>query len=106
MVKTEPAVDKRKANYVPSKRCGPPKVGVVTMAEVPDPPRNGSIADALYVRVGALKPGSALKAEFESEAHGDYVRGKLRGKAKKDRQFMSSSRSADGLTRYFWLEKL
>lgn len=93
---------------VPSKRYAAPKTGVVAMDQVPEPPMSGrtGIAHALYVQITALRPGSALKAEFETEAHADYVRGKLRNKAKVDKRFMSSSRSADGKTRYFWLEKL
>lgn len=94
-------------NSVPSKRYVKPETAVVTMEQVPQPPpRNGSIAEELYVQIGELKTGNALRALFENEKHGDYVRGKLRNLAKKDKQFMSSSRSADGLTRYFWLEKL
>lgn len=90
------------------KRHAAPKSSVVTMADVPEPPLTGrsGISDALYAQIAALKPGSALKVEVETEQHGDYIRGKLRKKAKADKQFMSSSRSADGKTRYFWLEKL
>lgn len=92
---------------VPSKRYAKPSVAVVKMDDVPEPPsRNGSIAEDLYAKICELKLGTALRAEFENEKHGDYVRGKLRRMAKKDKQFMSSSRSADGKTRYFWLEKL
>jgi len=101
------SADKRRLNSVPSKRYGKPAIGVVTMQDVPEPPpRNGSIAEELYVQIAALKPGTAVKVAFESEQHGDYVRSKLRGKAKKDGRFMASSRTLDGKTRYFWLEKL
>lgn len=100
-------VAKGTTRTVPSKRFGKPVLAVVKMDEVPEPPpRNGSIAEELYAQIGGLKMGTALRAEFESDKHGDYVRGKLRGMAKKNKQFMSSSRSADGKTRWFWLEKL
>ncbi len=92
---------------MPSHRYGKPVIVVVKMDDVPEPPpRNGSIADELYVQIGSLKLGTALRVDFESEKHADYVKGKLRSKAKKDKQFMSSSRTADGKTRFFWLEKL
>ncbi len=64
------------------------------------------MAEELYAKIGQLKTGTALKAEFESDKHGDYARTKLRSLAKKEKKFMSSSRSEDGKTRYFWLEKL
>ena len=97
----------RKAG-VPSKRYAVPTVDVVNMQDVPEPPltQRTGIADALYEKVKALKPNTALKAEFETEQHADYVRSRLRTKAKEDKRFMSSSRSVDGRTRYFWLEKL
>ena len=99
--------DKRKGNSVPMRRYGKPGVAVVTMDDVPEPPpRNGSVANELYIQISGLKMGTALRVDFESDKHGDYVRGKLRSKARKDKQFMSSSRSEDGKTRYFWLEKL
>lgn len=92
---------------VPSRRYGKPAIAVVKMEDVPEPPPNkGSIAEELYAQIGGLKMGTALRVDFESETHAEYVKGKLRGKAKKDRQFMSSSRSADGKIRWFWLEKL
>jgi hypothetical protein len=100
-------VDGRKNNRPPMVRYGAPKVGVVTMDAVPEPPpRNGSVGESLYAEISKLKPGTALKAEFENEKNAEYVRGKLRSLAKKDKQFMSSSKSADGKTRWFWLEKL
>lgn len=93
---------------VPSKRHSAPKVCTVTMDQVPESPLSGrtGIADALWAQIMALKAGAALKAEFESDAHASYVRGKLRAKAKDAKKFLSSSRSPDGKTRYFWLEKL
>lgn len=71
------------------------------MAEVPEPPtteRNG-IADSLWAQIVLLKPGTAVKAEFEADTHADYVRSKLRARAKTNKQFLSSSRSLDGKTR-------
>lgn len=77
------------------------------MDEVPNPTvgENRSKYDGLYEQIGALKRGQALRVEFGSESHAAYVRGAMRKRAKKDGQFMSSSRDATGLTRYFWLEK-
>jgi hypothetical protein len=97
----------RALNRVPSKRYGPPKVCTVTMAQVPEPPMTQSqgIAEALWQQIVSLKTGTAVKAEFEADKHADYVRTKLRSRAKKNKQFLSSSRSEDGKTRYFWLEK-
>lgn len=97
-----------KLSGIPAKRYGAPKAAVVAMSVVPDPPvteRNG-YADMLYKQISGLKLGSALKVEFEASSQADYVRAKLRTKAKADKQFLSSSRSEDGKTRYFWLEKL
>lgn len=78
------------------------------MVDVPEPPttERSGISDALWVQLSALKPGAALKVEFEADQHASYVRGKLRAKAKVNKQFLSSSRTADGKTRFFWLEKL
>jgi hypothetical protein len=72
----------------------------------PPPPGRGFLADEIYAQVGQLKAGTAIKVEFETETHANYIRSKLRVKAKKDGKFMSSSRSEDGKTRYFWIEKL
>jgi lipoprotein-anchoring transpeptidase ErfK/SrfK len=100
--------DKRALNSVPSKRYGAPITAVVAMDAVPEPPpRNGSIAETLYAQIKELPASTrALKVEFETSEHADYVRTKLRSLAKKAKLFMSSSRSTDGKTRYFWLEKL
>jgi hypothetical protein len=77
------------------------------MDQVPDPPlRFGSVAESLYSQIGKLKAGMALRADFESDAHAEYVKGKIKGLAKKDKQLLGSSRSEDGKARWFWLEKL
>jgi hypothetical protein len=101
-------VDGRKHNMPPTKRHGAPTVSVIAMQDVPEPPagRGGSIGEELYRKVKALQTGQAVKADFETEKHGEYVRTKMRSLAKKDKLFLSSSRSTDGRTRYFWLEKL
>jgi hypothetical protein len=97
----------RASNRVPSNRYARPETAIVKMDEVPEPPpRNRPVAEQLYLQVRELGQGNALKASFESEKHGEYVRGKMRAMAKKEKKFLSSSRTADGKTRYFWLEKL
>lgn len=109
MTTIAPTIDKRKFNKPApvTARHPAPTVSVVSMDVVPPPPpRAGSCAEDLYTKIGDLKAGQALKAVFGSPKHGDYVRGKLRSMAKKDKQFMSSSSTPDGLTRWFWLEKL
>jgi hypothetical protein len=80
---------------------------VIAMADVPPPPVTGhsGFAEALWAQICALKVGAALQVEFEASTHADYVRGKLRARAKKLKQFLSSSRTLDGKTRFFWLEK-
>lgn len=99
--------DQRKKNRIPSKRYGRPAVSVVKMDEVPAPPAATlCVADELYTQICGLCAGVALSATFDSEGHGDYVRGRLRAKAKKAGKFMSSSRSEDGKTRYFWIEEV
>jgi hypothetical protein len=76
------------------------------MDEVPTSTARGrGIAADLWAQICAQKPGMAVKAEFESSDHADYIRYQLRQKAKSEKKFLSSSRFADGKTRYFWLEK-
>lgn len=104
---TKLAVETGGGKRVPSKRYAKPAIAVVKMDDVPQPPpRNGDIAAELYEQIGRLKMGTALCASFENEAHAEYVKGKLRNKARDDRQVLGASRSADGKSRYFWLEKL
>lgn len=99
--------DKRKNNKIPTSRYSMPKVDVVAMDTVPTPPpQRGSVGNDLYAQVCALKPGRAVKAEFDNEKHAAYVRGKLRSLAKADGQFVASSKLPDGRTMWFWLEKL
>jgi hypothetical protein len=89
-------------------RHAPPKVSVVTMADVPEPPLGGNagVADELYRQLRNLKPETAIKAEFVCKKNADYVKAKLKKLAKADKLFLSASRSVDGKTRYFWFEKL
>lgn len=96
----------RANNRVPSKRYGMPAVSVVEMDEVPEPcHRDAGIAGPLYAQIAELKDG-ALKVDFETEGHASYVLTKLRRIAKKEDVNLLSSKSADGKTRWFWLEKL
>lgn len=100
-------VDQRKANRVPAKRYAKPVIAVVKMDDVPEPPaRNYDISSELYGQISSLKMGTALRTTFVNEKHADYVKGKLRSKAKKDKQLLGSSRDVGGMVRYFWLEKL
>lgn len=103
-----PVIDKRKFNSPPANaaRHPAPKVEVVGMENVPTPPAYRSVATDLYAQIGMLKPGKAVKAEFDSPQHAAYVRGKLRQLAKVDGQFVASSKLPDGRTMWFWLEKL
>lgn len=84
-----------------------PKSSVVGMQEVPDPPasRSREKYGRIWEQIGELKPGKALRVDFESSKQALYVRGILRKKAKAEGVFLSSSRTADDLTFYFWLEK-
>ena len=104
-----PTIDKRTFNKGPigSARHPSPKVVEVNMDTVPTPPpHGGSIAQDLYAQVCSLRAGKAIKAEFDSNAHASYVRGKMRHLAKKDGQFVASSKLPDGRTMWFWLEKV
>lgn len=82
-----------------------PAVAAVAMEDVPEPNvRNNGIAAPLYAQIAALESG-ALKVSFETKGHASYVLTKLRKIAKKEGHDLLSSRSADGKTRYFWLQK-
>jgi hypothetical protein len=95
----------RANNRVPSRRYGMPVVSVVEMDEVPDPCHRGAgIAAPLYAQIVELKHG-ALKVDFETEGHASYALTRLRKIAKKEKANLLSSKSADGKTRWFWLEK-
>lgn len=79
------------------------------MAEVPDPPSGSrSYWTEAYDKMRALPDGKAMKLQFGSESHASYARTRLKKLAEADKshgKVFSSSRSVDGLTRYFWLEK-
>lgn len=92
---------------VPSKRYAAPSIITVAMEQVPESatPERAPISAEIYRQLVGLPAGQALRVGFESDNHASYVRGKLRNLAKKDGRFVSSSRSADGKTRWFWLEK-
>ena len=83
-----------------------PTVSTVSLDEIPEPTRGGQegIAAALYVQIAELKKG-ALKVDFDSEGHAAYVLTKLRKIAKKEGAELLSSKSRDGKTRYFRIEK-
>ena len=102
----------RLTKYVPKgggasiKPIPAPKISVVTMDEVPDPPagaRHGRWSELLD-QIEKLGKGSALRVETGDLKRGLYIRGQLRAQAKKRSRFMSSSRSGDGTVFYFWLE--
>lgn len=104
----EVKVDGRKLRGQPVRRYSEPHVmGAVGMDGVPAPALAGrvGIGDRLYAQICKLKRGMALEVRFETCKHAEYTRGRVRKKAKDDGQFLSSSRSDDGCTRYFWLEK-
>jgi len=98
----------RANNRVPSKRYGMPVVSTVAIDEVPEPVRrDAGIAAPLYAQIAELRPGlRALRVDFETEGHASYVLTKLRRIAKKEGAELLSSKSGDGKTRFFWLEKL
>jgi hypothetical protein len=77
------------------------------MDDVPASPlgRNASKYDDMYEQVCRLKAGQALQVQCSSQSNAAYIRTAMGKRAKKDGQFLSSSRSADQMTRYFWLEK-
>lgn len=78
------------------------------MQDVPEPPasRYPGKYDGIWAQIGELKPGKALRVDFDSDKQAHYVRGVLRKKAKDEGQFLSHSRTADDRTMYFWLEKV
>lgn len=84
-----------------------PKMSVVTMDAVPDPPVNArrDKYGVLWTQIGELKPGRALRAVFGSEKQAKYVRSSLRKRAKAEGLFLSSSHETDLVTWYFWIEK-
>lgn len=85
-----------------------PVISEVAMDAVPDPPENirHDKYGALWRQVRELKPGRAARAVFGSEKQAKYVRGQMRARAKAQKLFLSSSHEADGVTWYFWLEKV
>ncbi len=79
----------------------------VDMAAVPDPPRQtgrSSPLFAVFEQVYDLPRGKALPITFRDVKRGLYVRGQLRKWAKKRGDMLSSSRTADHLTFFFWIE--
>ncbi len=60
--------------------------------------------EPVYESIADLKRGSALPLTFETEKDGYAARACLRKIAKRNGEFLSSSRSADKLTIYFWIE--
>lgn len=85
-----------------------PTVCEVAMKDVPEPP----LRDArdkyafLWAKVQALGGDRAVCAAFTEERQAKAVRAKFRKLAKAAGKFLSTSHSSDGLTWYFWLEKL
>ncbi len=83
------------------------EISVVDMDAVPDPPVSGrsrGYVEGIFARIKALPAGKAIKIPVPKKIRGTYIRAKLRRLAKEERRFLSSSRSADKLTWYFWLE--
>jgi hypothetical protein len=78
------------------------------MQDVPEPPaaRQRGRYDAIWAQIEELKPGKALRVDFDTDKQAHYVRGVLRKRAKAEGQFLSHSRTSDDRTMYFWLEKL
>ena len=86
-------------------RAAAPKVSVVSMDAVPDPGIEPGKYAEMFDQVLALQNGNALRVDFASKSHALYVRAVLRKMAKGRKRFLSSSKSPDGTTRYFWFEK-
>lgn len=78
----------------------------VSMDAVPDPPvasRKSALGPVIEA-VFRAQSGQAVRVPVSSLQRGIYIRGQLRAQAKRRGRFLSSSREADGLTFYFWLE--
>ncbi len=81
-------------------RYAMPKTRVITIDEVPDPPVGSrSRYEHLYAQIVALEPGKALELTFSSASHADYAKSRFK-------KFLGASRSENGATRYFWIEKV
>lgn len=85
----------------------PLEVSEVDINDVPEPepgPVRGKYRK-LFAQLLALKSsGKALKVTAPSEPQAITVRTQLRKLAKESGEFLSSSHSHDGKTRFFWLE--
>lgn len=84
-----------------------PKVSVVTMAAVPQPPatRGRDKYGSIYERIRSLAAGSAVRVDFETEKQAQYVRAQLRKRAKTEKKYLSHSRTPDNRSMWFWIER-
>jgi hypothetical protein len=84
-----------------------PTLTEVTMADVPQPPMDSYRGkyEAVWERILALRGDRAVCAVFAHERQAKAVKASFKKKAKAIGKFLSTSRSHDGLTWYFWLEK-
>jgi hypothetical protein len=96
-------METKKQSGRPKTQFHAPEYTVVAMSEIPEQQKSRrSMAGDLYGKVKDLGEESALKVEFYNKLQADNVTRSMKELGKKDHLLISSSKTPDGTTRWYW----